>query len=77
MSLADDLAAAPRIKSGPPCMTCAWLSGLDEADQKAFRDFVAQPAYNRALLHRVISEKWGYQACESTLKYHLQFHESR
>lgn len=75
MSLADDLASAPRLKSGPPCMTCSWLAGLAEEDRQAFKEFVANPGYNRALLHRVISERHGYEACESTLKYHLQFHE--
>lgn len=76
MSLADDLAAQPRLKSGPPCSTCSWLEGLSEEDRNAFRDHVRQPRMNRAGLHRVISEKWGYTACESSLKYHLLYHES-
>lgn len=75
MGLADDLAAEPRRKSGPPCMTCTWLAGLLEEDRAAFKQFVAQPGYNRALLHRVIAERYDYPACESTLKYHLQYHE--
>ena len=74
MSLADDLASQPKLKSGPPCSTCTWLATLSDEDRKAFQDFVSQPRYNRAGLHRVITEKWNYPACESSLKYHLLYH---
>lgn len=75
MSLADDLAAQAKLKSGPPCSTCTWLQTLSEQDRQAFHDHISRP-FNRAGLHRVISERWGYTACESSLKYHLLYHES-
>ena len=74
MSLADDLASQPKLTSGPPCSTCSWLAALSDEDRAAFDEYVAQPHYNRAALHRVISERWGYTSCESSLKYHLLYH---
>lgn len=78
MSLKDDLITAPKARSGPPCGTCDWYAGLDAQSQKDFDDYVSAPDYNRALLYRVIRDKWGYTPCDSSLKYHLAFHhESR
>lgn len=76
MSLKDDLntATASKPKSGPKCITCHWFNDLPESDQDDFNQYIAQPQYNRAVLFRVISEKWGFTGCESSLKYHLANH---
>lgn len=76
MSLKDDLATATatRPKSGPKCITCTWFDNLPAADQAAFNDYISEPQHNRALLFRVISEKWGFTGCDSSLKYHLANH---
>lgn len=73
MSLKDDLAAAPP-RSGPKCKTCDWYTNLEPSARKDFDDYVSSEQFNRAHLHRVISEKWGYPSCDSSLKYHLAFH---
>lgn len=74
MSLKDDLANAPKAKSGPRCLTCMWFDNLQADDRAAFNDYISDPHFNRALLFRVISEKWNYTACDSSLKYHLAHH---
>lgn len=74
MSLKDDLAAAPKPRSGPRCLTCMWYENLADEDRAGFDEFVTEPHYNRALLFRVLSEKWGFTGCESSLKYHLANH---
>jgi hypothetical protein len=76
MSLKDDLttATANRPKSGPKCITCSWFNDLTAEDQEAFNDYIGDRNHNRALLFRVISEKWGFPGCDSSLKYHLQNH---
>lgn len=74
MSLKEDLLTAPKVKSGPKCMTCVWYEALDKDARADFDEYVAEPDYNRALLYRVIRDKWGYTACESSLKYHVIHH---
>lgn len=74
MSLKEDLAAAPRPRGGPRCHTCQWYANLDTEDRQAFDEYVSEPDHNRAVLFRVISEKWGYTSCDSALKYHLANH---
>jgi len=74
VSLKDDIAAEPKAKSGPECMTCSWYNALDKATKTDFDDYVAQDDYCRALLFRVIRDKWNYPACDSSLKYHLHNH---
>lgn len=74
MSLKDDLASAEKPRSGPPCSTCDWYNNLDKAAQRDFDEYVAGPDFNRAHLFRVIRDKWGYPSCDSSMKYHLQFH---
>lgn len=55
-------------------MTCDWYGGLGKADKAAFDEYIGQPRYNRAALFRVISTKWQFRGCESSLKYHLIHH---
>lgn len=71
MSLKDDLATAVKPKSGPKCLTCTWFETLNADDQAAFNEYVSDPDHNRAMLYRVISTKWAFTGCESSLKYHL------
>jgi hypothetical protein len=74
MSLKDDLASAPRKKSGPRCATCDWYAALADDDKAAFDEYISEEGYNRAQLYRVISEKWEFPGCDSTLKYHIVHH---
>lgn len=77
MSLKDDLAQAPKPKSGPKCITCTWFDELPADDREAFDEYISEPHYNRAVLFRVINEKWGFEGCESSLKYHLANHHEQ
>ena len=74
MSLRDDLQSEQRRKSGPRCIACDWYQKLDDKARADFDDYVAIPGANRALLYRVITEKWGYTGCSSALRGHLLAH---
>lgn len=74
MTLKDDLATREQPRSGPKCKTCDWYNNLDKSARQDFDDYVTSPEFNRAHLHRVISEKWAYNNCDSSLKYHLAHH---
>ena len=74
MSLKDDLLNEPRRKSGPRCMTCDWYETLPPDARADFDEYISDPRHNRAHLFRVITEKYGYKACDSSLKYHMAHH---